>query len=52
LHALRPGVPFVLGIPPRSWWMNIHPHVLHAWETRDWLLIDQWRANRRGDAPS
>jgi hypothetical protein len=52
LHALRPGVPFVLGIPPRSWWVNIHPYVLHAWETRDWLLIDQWKANRRGDSPS
>lgn len=52
LHELRPGVPFVMGVPPRSWWMNVHSDVLHAWETTDALLIDQWRANRRGDAPS
>lgn len=52
LHALRPGVPFVLGVPPRSWWLNVHPYVLHAWETKDWSLIGQWRANRGSGAPS
>jgi hypothetical protein len=52
LHALRPGVPFVLGVPPRSWWMNAHPYVLHAWETKDWALIEEWRRNARGDVPS
>lgn len=52
LHALRPGVPFVLGVPPRSWWLNVHPYVLHAWETKDWNLIEQWRANRGAGAPS
>lgn len=45
LHALRPGVPFVIGVPPRSWWMNVHPDVLHAWETRDQGLINEWRQN-------
>lgn len=52
VHTLRPGVPFVMGVPPRSWWLNLHANVLHAWETKDWALIDQWRANRRGDTPS
>jgi hypothetical protein len=51
-HELRPGVPFVLGIPPRSWWMNVHPHVLHIWETFDQDLIEQWREERQGDAPT
>jgi hypothetical protein len=45
-HALRPGVPFVVGIPPRSWWMSVHPDVLHCWETRDAAMIEQWRQNR------
>ena len=28
-HELRPGVVFVIGLPPKSWWINVHPHVLH-----------------------
>jgi hypothetical protein len=51
-HSLRPGVVFVLGVPPRSWWMNVHPFVLHLWETNDVKLIGQWRFEARGDAPS
>lgn len=51
-HDLRPGVPFALGVPPRSWWINVHPHVLHLWELRDWPLIEQWKAERRGDRPT
>ena len=51
-HALRPGVPFSLGIPPRSWWMSVHPHVLHLVETRDPHLVEQWRAERQGHTPS
>jgi hypothetical protein len=51
-HALRPGVPFVVGVPPRSWWINVHPHVLHLYETRDHALVEQWRTERRGDRPS
>jgi hypothetical protein len=51
-HSLRPGVPFVMGVPPRSWWMSIHPHVLHMWQTYDANLILEWRDNRRGDTPS
>lgn len=43
VHQLRPGVPFVLGIPPRNMWMNKNPNVLHAWETRDRALIEHWR---------
>jgi hypothetical protein len=52
IHALRPGVPMVLGVPPRSWWMNLHPYVLHAWECKDWNLIAEWRANRTHQAPT
>lgn len=51
-HDLRPGVPFCMGVPPRLWWMNVHPNVLHLWETRDDGLIEEWRANAQGHAPS
>ena len=49
-HGIRPGVAFVVGVPPRSWWMNVHPHVLHLWETDDRALIEEWRVNARGDS--
>lgn len=51
-HELRPGVVFVLGVPPKSWWINVHPRVLHLWELRDRALCDQWRAERQGHTPS
>lgn len=51
-HDLRPGVVFVLGVPPRSWWLNAHPRVLHLWETTDAGLVDEYRVNARGDRPS
>jgi hypothetical protein len=51
-HELRPGVPFVLGVPPRSLWMNVHPYVLHMWETKDDAMLEQWRLNAIGDRPS
>lgn len=51
-HRLRPGVCFVVGVPPRSWWLNVHPHCLHLWEVRDPNLTDQWRFESRGDKPS
>jgi hypothetical protein len=43
-------VPFVVGVPPRSWWMNVHPDVLHLVETRDQALIESWRDERQGHA--
>jgi hypothetical protein len=49
-HELRPGVTFVVGVPPRSWWINVHPNVLHLYELKDQNLEDQWRFERRGDA--
>lgn len=52
VHDLRPGVPFVMGIPPKSWWINIHKYTLHAFETKDDNLIEQWRFEGRGDRPS
>ena len=51
-HELRPGVVFVVGIPPRSWWMNIHPHVLHLMETKDEAMIEQFKVNAGGQTPS
>lgn len=51
-HDLRPGVVFVVGIPPRTWWMNVHPHVLHAWETTDEQLVREYRVNATGQEPT
>ena len=51
-HELRPGVAFALGVPPKSWWVNVHPNVLHLWELRDEALIAQWRFERQGHEPT
>jgi hypothetical protein len=51
-HELRPGVAFVVGVPPRSHWMSVHPHCLHLWETHDENLTAQWMAERQGSTPS
>lgn len=51
-HELRPGVCFVVGVPPRSWWMNVHPFVLHLWETKDENLTAQWKAERQAHRPT
>jgi hypothetical protein len=42
-HELRPGVPFSVAIPPFSFWMSVHPDVLHLYETRDPHLVATWR---------
>lgn len=51
-HALRPGVFFVSMVPPKSWWLNLHPDVLHLWETADAALVEEARVNAQGDQPS
>lgn len=51
-HDLRPGVPFAIGVPPKSWWINVHPHTLHLWEVRDDNLVNQWKREARGDKPT
>lgn len=51
-HALRPGVPFAIGVPPRSWWINVHKNILHLYELKDANLIAQWRLERQGHTPS
>ena len=43
-HGLRPGVVFCVPMPPRTWWINVHPNVLHVWEIRDTNLERQWRS--------
>lgn len=51
-HDLRPGVCFCIGVPPRSWWMNLHENVLHLWELRDQPIMAQWRAeSQQGRTP-
>lgn len=47
-HDLRPGVVFIVPVPPKSWWMNIHPHVLHMHETRDEPLVQMFKDNAVG----
>jgi hypothetical protein len=39
-------------VPPRSWWMNVHPDVLHLHETTDEALIEQYRANAMQATPT
>lgn len=53
-HKVRPGVTLVLGVPPRQFWLNIHPHVLHLWSTKDENLEAQWvfEGRLRRDEPS
>jgi hypothetical protein len=51
-HSLRPGVVFCVPMPPRTWWLNVHEHVLHLWETRDPNLERQWRSESGGHEPS
>lgn len=51
-HELRPGIVFVIAVPPRSWWINVHPNVMHLHEIRDEPLIEQWRLEGRGDRPT
>ena len=42
----------MIGIPPRSFWMNVHPHVLHMVETKDEAMIENWRHNAQGHRPT
>lgn len=51
-HDIRPGVAFVVGVPPKSWWINVHPGTLHLHEVKDLNLIANWRAQRRADTPT
>jgi hypothetical protein len=51
-HEVRPGVAFVLGVPPKSWWINVHPGTLHLHEIRDENLLANWRAQRLGHTPT
>jgi hypothetical protein len=43
IHALRPGVMFVIPLPPKNLWVNIHENCLHAHEVKDEPLVEQWR---------
>lgn len=51
-HELRPGVPFCIGIPVPSDWMNVHPDVLHLWEVTDPLMLAEFKANAMGQVPT
>jgi hypothetical protein len=52
VHHLRPSVFFVVGVPPRSMWMSVHPHCLHCWESRDAGLEEQFRFEALGSTPT
>lgn len=51
-HELRPGVGFVISVPPKSLWLNLHPRVIHLDEVRDPELEENWRVNAQGHEPS
>jgi hypothetical protein len=51
-HELRPGVFFVVNVPPQNLWMSLHPHVLHLWEMKDAAMEAQMRAEARGTRES
>jgi hypothetical protein len=51
-HAIKPGVFFVVGVPPRSMWMNVNPNTLHLMELRDPNLEHNFEENATGQAPS
>lgn len=51
-HEIRPGIFFVVGVPPKSLWMNVHPHCLHLLEFKDENLMAQWRFEGGIGAPS
>ena len=52
VEPLARGFQARLGIPPRSFWLNVHPDVLHLWEIRDEALLAQWKAERQGQRPT
>lgn len=43
VQEVRPGVMFCVPMPPRQFWLNVNPNVLHVWEIRDPSLESQWR---------
>lgn len=36
-------------MPPKEFWVNLHPHVLHLWQVKDRELIAQWAFDGCGD---
>jgi hypothetical protein len=36
-------------MPPKDYWVNLHPHTLHLWQVRDRELIAQWAYDGCGD---
>lgn len=51
-HHLRPGICFVVGVPPRSWWINVHEFCLHLYESKDENLMAQWKSEAQGHTPT
>lgn len=51
-HRIREGVVFVVGVPPRSWWINVSENCLHLWELKDDRLTDLWRSERLAMQPT
>lgn len=51
-HALFPDLCFVIGVPPKAWWINVHPYCLHLWELQDRALLSQWQFESLGQEPT
>ena len=43
VQEVRPGIMFCVPMPPKQFWLNVNPNVLHVWEIRDDALTTQWR---------
>ena len=52
VHAVRPGVAFIVPLPVPTMWLNVHQGTLHAVEVNDENMTKHWRANATGQAPS
>jgi hypothetical protein len=38
-------------MPPKAFWLNLHPYCLHLWEVRDRPLLLQWASDGAEDDP-
>lgn len=47
VQEVRPGVMFCVPMPPKQFWLNVNPYVLHVWEISDEMLERQWREEAR-----
>jgi hypothetical protein len=39
-------------MPPKAFWLNLHPYCLHLWEVRDRTLLLQWAGEGSEEDPA